>query len=79
MAYEWMDPEKIGRTVKGLREEKGETSEQMAGALGISQSAVTMYETGKRIPRDEIKIRIAEHFGVTVESIFFPEKQHNAC
>ena len=79
MTYEWMDPEKIGRTVKGLREEKGETSEQMAGALGISQSAVTMYETGKRVPRDEIKIRIAEHFGVTVESIFFPEKQHNAC
>ena len=79
MSYEWMNPEKIGKKMLDLRKEKQETAEQMAEALGISQSAVAMYENGKRIPRDEIKIRIAEHFGVSVESIFFPEKQHKAC
>ena len=79
MSYEWMNPEKIGEKLLGLRKEKQETAEQLAEALGISQSAVAMYENGKRIPRDEIKIRIAEHFGVTVESIFFPNKQHAPC
>ena len=79
MAYAKLDPEKIGRMMKTLRVEKNETELQMAGALGISQSAVTMYESGKRIPRDEIKIRIAEHFGVSVDSIFFPKKPHEAC
>ena len=70
--YEKVDSFKIGNRLKALRSEKGETTMEMAQALGISASAVTMYETGNRIPRDEIKVRIAEHFGVSVESIFFP-------
>ena len=72
MFYEKVDSFKIGNRLKALRSEKGETTMEMAQALGISASAVTMYETGNRIPRDEIKVRIAEHFGVSVESIFFP-------
>ncbi len=72
MIYEKMDSIKIGSRIKGLRTERGETAEELAKILGISCSAVGMYETGQRIPRDEIKIRIAEHFTVPVESIFFP-------
>lgn len=79
MVYEDLDAVQIGRTLRGLREERKETAEQFAGAINVSASAVAMYETGKRIPRDEIKIRIAEHFSVPVESIFFPNKQHEAC
>ena len=79
MVYEGMDAVQIGKTLRGLREERKETTEQLSGAIDVSVSAVAMYETGKRIPRDEIKIRIAEHFGVPVESIFFPNKQHDAC
>ena len=77
--YEGMDAVRIGSTIKALREEKGETAEALSDALNISNSAIAMYETGKRIPRDEIKIRIAEHFHVPVESIFFPNKQHETC
>ena len=72
--YEGMDPVQIGKKLKGLREQKGESAEELSKALNISASAVAMYETGKRIPRDEIKIRIAEHFVVPVESIFFSEQ-----
>lgn len=79
MVYEGMDAAQIGQKIKSLREEKNETVEQLSSAMDVSASAITMYETGKRIPRDEIKIRIAEHFSVTVESIFFPNKQHEAC
>ena len=77
--YEGMDPVQIGKTLKGLREKKGDSAEELSKALNISASAVAMYETGKRVPRDEIKIRIAEHFVVPVESIFFPNKSHVPC
>jgi len=33
--------------------------------------AVSLYESGERIPKDEIKVKIARFFGVTVDSIFY--------
>lgn len=51
---------------------RGEKSrEEIAKAVGISASAVSMYETGARIPRDEIKVRLADYFGVSVQALFF--------
>ena len=79
MLYAGMDPVQIGKSMKGLREGKNESVDELSRALNISTSAIGMYEAGKRVPRDEIKIRIAEHFDVSVESIFFPNKQHEAC
>lgn len=72
MVYEKLDSMKIGNRIKSLRTERGETTEDMARSIGTSCSAIGMYENGQRVPRDEIKIRIAEHFGVPVECIFFP-------
>ena len=40
-------------------------------AVGISLSALTMYEIGQRIPRDEIKVKLAKYYGKTVEELFF--------
>jgi DNA-binding XRE family transcriptional regulator len=71
MVYEGMDPIQIGKKLRSLREEKNETAGQLSSAINVSESAIFMYEAGKRIPRDEIKIRIAEHFAMPVESIFF--------
>ena len=79
MVYDAVDAEKIGNALKELRIRKNETQEELANAVGISPSAVAMYETGGRIPRDEIKISLAEHYRVSVESIFFPAKQHEVC
>lgn len=79
MAYENMDAVQIGSRIRTLREGQNLSHESLANGLGVSMSAVAMYETGKRIPRDEIKIRIADYFHVPVESIFFPVKQHETC
>jgi len=55
-----------------IRSMRGTESQQsLANKLKISKSALAMYERGERIPRDEVKIRIARHFGVSIESIFF--------
>ena len=72
--YEAIDGVQIGKRIKDLRNQHNMTAEELGKALGISSSAVNMYECGQRVPRDEIKISIAEYFGVSVESIFYPTK-----
>ena len=72
--YEAINVTQIGKRIKDLRIQKNMTAEDLGKALGISSSAVNMYECGQRVPRDEIKISIAEYFGVSVESIFYPKK-----
>lgn len=64
-----MDPEKIAQKLVKLRGNK--TIKEVADANGISVSALSMYEAAKRIPRDEIKVRLANYYGVNVETLFF--------
>ena len=66
-----MDKMLIAKKLVKLRGEK--TQVEVAKDIGISLSALAMYETGNRIPRDEIKIRIAKYYDTTVESLFFSE------
>ena len=69
-----MNAQRIGKRLAELR---GETSrERVASDLGISVSALGMYECGARIPRDETKIELAAYFGTTVGSLFFDEDCH---
>lgn len=46
----------------------------MTEAIGISVSALTMYETGNRIPRDEIKVKLAHYYSTSVERLFMPNR-----
>ena len=45
--------------------------EEVASAIGVSLSAIKMYENGERIPRDETKIKLAEFYNKTVQELFF--------
>lgn len=69
-----MDPVRIGATIRALR--GAESQQALADKLKISKSALAMYERGERVPRDEVKIRIAQHFNVSLESIFFAPIEH---
>lgn len=53
--------------------------EEVAKACGISISALAMYEQGERIPRDDIKIKIASYYSRTVDFIFFAKTEHEKC
>lgn len=64
-----MDAKKIGERLVELRGNK--TQEEVSNALEISVSALSMYERGERIPRDNIKIRIAAYYKKPVHKIFF--------
>lgn len=66
-----MNKEKIAENLIMLR---GDMSrEYVAESVGISLSALTMYETGKRVPRDEIKMKLANFYGTDIMSIFFAD------
>ena len=54
--------------LKRLREEKNIRQEDLATILNISRQAISNYEQGTRIPKDEkILILIADYFNVTID------------
>lgn len=61
----------IGAKLKELRGDK--TQEQVANAIGVTKSAYAMYERDERVPRDEVKKRIANYYHTTVGIIFFAQ------
>ena len=56
-----------GSRIKLLREEKGLKQEELAKILSIAPSTIGMYERDAREPNDEIKIKMAEYFGVSID------------
>lgn len=61
--------EKVAEKLQRLRGER--SREEVAKAVGVSISAIAMYENGERIPRDGIKLKIAEYYQKSVQEIFF--------
>lgn len=66
-----MNREIMAANLKLLRKRRNETQLDVAKAVGVSGGAYGMYETGERIPRDDVKAKLSDHFGVTVQAIFF--------
>lgn len=67
----------MGSYGKKLAELRGNKSQaEVAKAIGIATSTLGMYETEQRVPRDSVKVKLAEYFGTTVQEIFFNTKCH---
>ena len=57
---------------KRLRELRWERSQiEVAMAIGVTKGAISMYECGDRVPSDDIKVKLADYYGVTVQEIFY--------
>lgn len=50
--------------LKELRKSKKYSQEDMAAIVGLSKSAISMYERGERMPDNETLAKYASHFGV---------------
>ncbi len=62
---------------KRLMELRGPRSRsEVAKSIGIATSTLAMYETERRIPRDSVKIALADYYNTTVQKIFFDEECH---
>jgi transcriptional regulator with XRE-family HTH domain len=57
----------LGKRIKRERENKGLSQIELAKLLKISNTTLSQYETGQRIPGDEIKIKLADIFECTLD------------
>lgn len=64
-----MNPEKVGKLLKKIRNTNNLTQKELADKLGVTYQAVSKWETGKSIPDITIIRQISKDFGISVESI----------
>lgn len=64
-----MDMKIAGAKLKELRGCR--TKSGVAREVGISASALSAYEIGERVPRDEVKERLCAYYGVSVPDVFY--------
>lgn len=57
----------IAKQLKNLREQWKIRQEDLADILNVEKSAISQYETGKRVPDIEKLSILADYFGVTVD------------
>ena len=60
----------LGARIKNLREENGLSQKELAQNLHISPSTLCQYESGDRVPSDNIKAKIADYFHVSIDFLF---------
>lgn len=58
--------------LRAARKAAGLTQTALAEMLGTTQQAVAKWESGKGVPRDETRWRLATALGVGVHEIFEP-------
>ena len=64
----------IGENIKSLRESRGITQAQLGDAVGVSDKAVSTWESGKREPRMGVVEKLAEFFDVTASALLCLEE-----
>ena len=63
----------LGMRIALLRAEKGWSQAELARRIGVSASAVGMYEQGRREPSLGLLVRLAQEFGVTTDYLLMGE------
>lgn len=63
--------------IRELRRAKGMTLKQLGDVLGMAESTISQYETGKRQPDNETIWKLGEFFGVTVGYLLGVENDRN--
>lgn len=66
-----LNKELMGDRLRKLRGNK--TLYEVSSQLKITPSALSNYESGLRMPRDEVKCRIAQYYNTSIEDIFFTQ------
>ena len=59
-----------------LRIAKGWSQAELAKKIGVSASAVGMYEQGRREPSLGLVVQLSQEFGVTTDYLLMGEAQH---
>lgn len=73
-----MDKYTFGKNLYELRNKKGLTQKELGKLLGVSDKAVSKWETGEAMPRTAKLVLITDLFGVTMEQLSSEEFDCNA-
>ncbi|MBU2703652.1 transcriptional regulator with XRE-family HTH domain [Sporomusaceae bacterium BoRhaA] len=57
----------LGDNIRKLRNKRGLTQAQFGEAIGVAESTISLYESGKREPDNKTLLRIAEYFQCTTD------------
>jgi len=68
---------KIAERLAEIRKNKGVSQVELARELNLSQSAITSYETGLRLPNLLILTAYADYFDVSTDYILFRTEDKN--
>lgn len=63
--------------LKDLRKKKGISQARLAGLLGVSRSAVSMWEIDKSQPDPDTLVRLSEILGVSLDELFGRAERHD--
>ena len=69
-----MDQEKIGRFIQTCRKEVGLTQAVLAERLGITDRAVSKWETGKSLPDSSLMLPLCQELHITVNELITGER-----
>ena len=69
-----MDQSKIGKFIAACRKEQGMTQANLAEKLGISDRAVSKWETGKSMPDSGIMLELCGILGINVNELLSGER-----
>ncbi len=70
-----MEPKKVGKFLKKLRNEKGITQQKLAEELKVSGRTVSRWETGSNLPDISLLVEIADFYQVDVREIIEGERK----
>ena len=56
-----------GKRLEGLRKARGMSQRQLAAVLGVTHYTISAYENGRSEPGDDIKVRLARLFDVSMD------------
>lgn len=60
----------LGTRIASLRQNNGLNQIEFSKLLNISNTTLSQYESGKRVPSDNIKIKIADYFNVSLDYLY---------
>lgn len=70
---------KIGTQIRQLRLSAGMTQRDLAQRINVGNTTLSQYESGARVPSDEVKIKIASVFGVSVDYLLGASSERNSA
>lgn len=63
------------QSLKELRKKSGLTQKSLGNIIGVAESTISLYESGKRQPDKDTLVKLASYFHVTVDYLLGREEE----